>query len=392
MVLNINSLTQTTNKNILISHLNKSNQSSQESAFLEMKLLGKGGEGTVYKYPSGDGKLYAAKIFNQNSDLKKEINNYKKISDMHNGTFKIHPNIAQCFGEKTINGKNHLLTEFIDGKNLDTFIYKCDAFCKALPKDTKFITELILLLAQQLISALNYLEEKGFSHADIKPPNIMINKNGELKIIDFGFLTERNAPAKTIGTPHYIPPENLLEKSTFHKTDSYSSGNVLLGILTGFHANQNYQKLNHLTDNIISSSIENGKAFTKNMFSHEKKFSGKEINLDFLAESGHFFESRPIENRLKNEVIKPLLKLDPKNRAEIRDVFKVVEDIAKEYLTTENKEQAVTLFKSISNYKNHYHAIKYNANNIYASHVQKKIQASNTDENNNQRPSSLHQR
>lgn len=391
MVLNISS-SITARKDILISHHNQSDQPSQTDASLEMKILGSGGQGKVYKYQNDDGKLYAAKNFSHDSDFNKELNNYIKISEMHNGEFKTHPNIAQFFGEKTINGKNHLLIEFIDGENLNTFISNCDAFCKTLPKDAKFIPELRLLLAQQLISALNYLEKKGFSNADIKPDNIMINKNGELKIIDFGLMRERNAPAKSIGTHHYMAPEIILGKSHFYKTDSYSSGNVLLNILTGFYINQNYQNLRYhkegeITQKDYCDEVLSGGKFTINIFNHEKKFSGKEINLDFLAASGNFSESHSIENRLKNEVIKPLLKLDPKNRAEIKDVFKVVEDMAKEYLTTENKEQAINLFKAINGYDNGHSEIKYDANNIkncIANRVQEKIQASIADENNNQ--------
>lgn len=399
MVININSFTSAAWKNKSISLHNKRNKSLKKDVFLDMKTLGTGGQGTVYLHQNSDGNLYAAKAFKNDSDLKRELDNYKKISEMHNGKIETHPNIAQCFGEKKINEKNHLLTEFIDGEDLNTFISNCDSFCKKLPKDTKFISELRLILAQQLISALNYLEEKGLSNADIKPENIMINKNGELKIIDFGLQQERNSPAKSIGTHHYMAPEILLAKSNFQKTDSYSAGNTLLNILTGLYINQNYQELNHHAENTYLEKVFQqqyiGGKFTLGIFDPSVESKGKEIEVKHLSASGHFFESRPIEDRLKNEVIAPLLKLDPKDRAEIKDVFKIIENIAAEYLTTENKEQAINLFKTISSYKNDPYESQWNTSNIknsIAAYAQKKIQASGNDENNHQRSSSQHQR
>lgn len=85
------------------------------------------------------------------------------------------------------------------------------------------------------MEGLKHLHEKGFAHRDLKMENILINKNKNIKIIDFGFSVKDNILHKDFcGTPHYISPE-IISKGGYsaRPADIWAVGIIMFKMLTG---------------------------------------------------------------------------------------------------------------------------------------------------------------
>jgi eukaryotic-like serine/threonine-protein kinase len=121
-----------------------------------------------------------------------------------------------------------IVMEYVDGTNLADVIEKTGA----LPVDVG------VMIAVQVCSALDYAHMRGLVHRDIKPGNIMIKRNGEVKLMDFGIAQSRDLEALTlpgtlIGTPAYMSPEQVMGQELDARSDIFSFGIVLYEMFTG---------------------------------------------------------------------------------------------------------------------------------------------------------------
>jgi len=92
----------------------------------------------------------------------------------------------------------------------------------------------ILLVFRMVATGLNAMHEKGLVHCDIKPNNILISKEGMIKIIDLGQSCRLGTVKRRIqGTPDYIAPEQVLRKHISHRTDIFNLGATMYWALTG---------------------------------------------------------------------------------------------------------------------------------------------------------------
>ncbi len=92
----------------------------------------------------------------------------------------------------------------------------------------------ILLVFRMVATGLNAMHEKGLVHCDIKPNNILISKEGMIKIIDLGQSCRLGTIKRRIqGTPDYIAPEQVLRKHISHRTDMFNLGATMYWALTG---------------------------------------------------------------------------------------------------------------------------------------------------------------
>ena len=194
-----------------------------------IKILGTGGMADVYL---GEdimlNKLIAIKI------LKKElINNRESVRYFKNEAEVIshlsHQNIVEVYDVGMSEGNPYIVMEYVEGKTLK------DIIREKAPLSATFS----IYVMEGVLSALIHSHKKGVIHRDIKPHNIMINKSGEVKVMDFGIAritdqgTTMTITNDIVGSVHYLSPEQASGAEITELSDVYSSGIVFYEMLTG---------------------------------------------------------------------------------------------------------------------------------------------------------------
>jgi cGMP-dependent protein kinase len=197
-----------------------------------LKTLGKGRLGLVMMVHNKRNfyALKAMKYKDINSKSKSGKSKLHVISEyiMNEKNLKLildHPFIQKTV--KTLKNEEFLffLNEFINGKNFLDYLNERKMF-KNL-EETKFYTSC-------LITILEYLHKKNICHRDFQPGSIMMEKNGYLKMIDFGTAKfMNNFTHTTIGTPHYMAPEVILGQGYSTSCDFWSLGVSIYQIFFG---------------------------------------------------------------------------------------------------------------------------------------------------------------
>lgn len=143
-----------------------------------------------------------------------------------------HPHVATIYEIEVTNGQPFISMEFIEGDTLKSRIAASEAEGK------KLSVAQVVDWGVQIADALAAAHEKGIVHRDIKSDNIMITRDGRVKIMDFGLAKLRGGVAltktgSTVGTLAYTSPEQILGEEVDHRTDLWSFGTVLYEMLTG---------------------------------------------------------------------------------------------------------------------------------------------------------------
>ncbi|WP_372367856.1 FHA domain-containing serine/threonine-protein kinase [Candidatus Uabimicrobium sp. HlEnr_7] len=210
---------------ILQNYKKKSTQKYREiDRYNIEEKIGSGGFGVVYQaYDTKLNRIVALKMTKKSiqtplDELKKEARNL--------ATFN-HRNIVQVhdFGT-TKNGQTYIVMEYIRGENLLQNISRYRG-------QKKYLSH-ALHLCLQIIEALVYLEKKGICHQDIKPQNIIVDSENNIKIVDFGLASSTQEISNNKGyTPKYTAPErtNLTIKPSI-VGDIYSFGGILLDVIS----------------------------------------------------------------------------------------------------------------------------------------------------------------
>lgn len=192
------------------------------------EIIGVGGMSVVYKaYDNVDDRIVAIKVlkeeFLNNEEFKRRFKNESKAIALLS-----HPNIVRVydvnFGEKL----QYIVMEYIDGITLKEYITKQGAITW---NDALFFMT-------QILRAVQHAHDKGIVHRDIKPQNIILLQNGNIKVTDFGIARFSRSETRTlteqaIGSVHYIAPEQAKGEYTDEKADIYSLGVVLYEMLAG---------------------------------------------------------------------------------------------------------------------------------------------------------------
>ncbi|HUB83655.1 MAG TPA: serine/threonine-protein kinase [Bryobacteraceae bacterium] len=189
-------------------------------------LLGRGGMGEVYRATDMMlGQSVALKF------LPAEASSNPRLLERFHGEVRVarqvsHPNVCRVYDIGEIEGMPFISMEYVDGEDLAELLTRIGR----LPSDKALET------ARKLCAGLAAAHERGVIHRDLKPQNIMMNKRGEVVIMDFGLAAiadQLSGDEVRNGTPAYMAPEQLKGSEVTAKSDIYSLGLVLYEIFTG---------------------------------------------------------------------------------------------------------------------------------------------------------------
>jgi serine/threonine-protein kinase len=146
------------------------------------------------------------------------------------GTRLLHPGVLKVIKVEEKKSRPYLVMEFLDGETLADLLNRK----KPLPEPEA------VRYASRICEALDYLHANGITHRDLKPQNIMLCRDGSLRLFDFGIARVEKARrltfaglTPTMGTPDYMAPEQVKGKRGDHRTDIYSLGAILYEMTTG---------------------------------------------------------------------------------------------------------------------------------------------------------------
>ena len=139
-----------------------------------------------------------------------------------------HPNVVQVFDTGADEGRLYIVMEYVEGEGLD----------EVLARERRLAPDDVLALADQACAALQYAHEQGVIHRDVKPANLLLRRDGLLKVADFGIARAGQATQLTqvgtiLGTLNYLAPEQARGEDVSPQADIYSLGAVLYELFTG---------------------------------------------------------------------------------------------------------------------------------------------------------------
>jgi serine/threonine-protein kinase len=154
-----------------------------------------------------------------------------------------HPNIVTVHDYGEEDGDPYIVMEFVEGVNLGGYLQQ---------KRSLSVDETLSIMGK-LLNALAYSHSKGVIHRDIKPGNVFIMDNGDVKLSDFGIAkleqSDLTQPGLVLGTPSYMSPEQIKGKEIDVRSDLFSAGVVFYEMLTGkrpFEGDQIYAVMNNV--------------------------------------------------------------------------------------------------------------------------------------------------
>lgn len=192
------------------------------------KIIGIGGMAVVYKAIDllmrrvVAVKMLKDEIAADEPSVKRFINESKAVAMLS------HPNIVNIYDVSVRDNVKYIVMEYVEGITLKNYMTH---------KGALSVRE-IISYSEQILSALEHAHTKGIVHRDIKPHNIMLLKNGRIKVMDFGIAKLPNAETvtmtdKAIGTVYYISPEQASGGRIDARSDLYSLGVLMYEMACG---------------------------------------------------------------------------------------------------------------------------------------------------------------
>ena len=190
-----------------------------------LEIIGTGGMAVVFKAKCHRlNRLVAIKMLKK--DLSEDAEFRRRFHDESQAVaMQSHPNVMAVYDVSRRGDMDYIVMELIDGISLKQYMERRGRL--NWPEALHFIT--------QIMKGLSHAHSRGIVHRDIKPQNIMVLRDGTVKVTDFGiaFLSNGSNPSnEAIGSVHYISPEQAKGDYTDNRSDIYSAGVVLYEMLT----------------------------------------------------------------------------------------------------------------------------------------------------------------
>ena len=199
------------------------------------ELIGSGGMANVYKAvavgqngPVPAGTVVAVKVlraeYMHDPDLVNRFKNESKaISLLH------HPNIVKVYDVSVTDRLQYIVMEYVNGMTLREYLNE---------RGGRLTSRETVHFISQILQALDHAHRNGVVHRDVKPQNIMLLDNGQLRMMDFGIARISRAEnqlisGKAMGSVHYISPEQAKGEMTGPRSDIYSVGVMMYEMLSG---------------------------------------------------------------------------------------------------------------------------------------------------------------
>ena len=194
-----------------------------------LDVIGVGGMAVVYKaYCHRLHRFVAIKVLKK--DLASDAEFRRRFHEEAQAVAMLsHPNIVSVYDVSKGDDLDYIVMELIDGITLKQYMQK---------KDGRLNWRESLYFITQIVRALGHAHSRGIIHRDIKPQNIMVLRDGSVKVADFGIARIMSAAQNTmtqeaLGSVHYISPEQARGSHIDARADIYSAGVVLYEMLTG---------------------------------------------------------------------------------------------------------------------------------------------------------------
>ncbi len=203
----------------------------QIGKYLVKGELGRGGMGAVYLAEQpGLGREVAIKelILSPAADPTALMRFLQEAQVMARTS---HPNLVQVHDLEQIGDANYIVLEFVRGRSLRDMV---NAGLVPLPQT--------FAVMHGVLQALDYAHKHGIVHRDMKPENVLLSDEGNVKVADFGIarLTDDSGPGgtatktgTTVGTPQYMSPEQVASSKVDGRSDLYSAGIMLYELIVG---------------------------------------------------------------------------------------------------------------------------------------------------------------
>ena len=197
-----------------------------------LSLAGRGGMSAVYKARQTNlDRVVAIKILPV--EVAESLGGIKRFQREAKALAQVsHPNIVAIYSFGETGRWCYFVMEYIDGCSLRQIMGSGDL------EDSD-----VLRIVQSICTSLQYAHDQGIVHRDIKPENVLLDRHGNVKLVDFGLAKPLNSTAlsaratganQVLGTPHYLAPEQMRSPTKVdQRADLYSLGVVIYEMLTG---------------------------------------------------------------------------------------------------------------------------------------------------------------
>lgn len=270
-----------------------------------LDILGSGGTSVIYKAKDTIlNRLVTIKILREQAGADEKF--LHRFRNEAQAVAKLsHPNIVRIYDVDFSGALNYLVIEYVEGCSLKEY----------LDNHAPLPVEEALAIFQQLLQALQHAHENNVIHRDIKPHNILLDTKHNVRVTDFGLavnngdLARETGSSDIMGSVYYMSPEQIKGETVSAATDIYSAGVVLYEMLCGRRPFTGETAVEIARQHLKGSCLPPHKlnpAVSTELSSFVMKAIRRDKNLRFATAAQMMSELRPIQNKNRRVIIKPL--------------------------------------------------------------------------------------